>query len=689
VTKSIHLIVADPDANNVTITAMSSDNAILPYTNIVLCDSGSNTCMLTTTAMKSSDILIEITSTTTYGMITITIQAIDSTGLTSSYALPLRVNSAPTITGLEDLSIITNASDSIAFSISDNETSDLVLTKESSDLSLVSLENIVISGTGASRTLSITPTANQSVTVSITISVIDGDIRVLETFDINVLHLFTVNESISLSGVFRSAVAFGDIDNDGDLDLLLTGNIAISNKITKLYRNIDGNFIEDTGISLTAVMYGAVAFGDYDNDGDLDILLIGYTGIDAIAKIYQNINGSFVEDTSIDLPGVNFSAAAFGDYDNDGDLDILLCGQDISNNKISKLFQNNNGNFVEDRTNTLSGVGNYASAAFGDYDNDGHLDILLTGQDSNSVRQSKLYKNSGGYYTEDTASSLTGVDYSSASFGDYDNDGDLDILLSGNTGSTRIAVIYDNSGGVFSANNNITLPAVDTGSATFGDYDNDGDLDILITGTTGAEKIANLYENTGSDFTLNTEITLEKCFTGQSLFGDYDNDGDLDILLTGADSSNNKIAQIYRNNINTSNTPPSDPTGLSAVVQGENVLLSWSAASDAQTISETGLNYNLSIGSGPGMSDILAPMALPLSNGYRLLVGRGAIQQLTTTVTINTAGTYYWRVQAIDTSFSGSLFSSEYSFTVTDVAPDPGNNLPVTHAISLWVIDFA
>jgi len=93
---------------------------------------------------------------------------------------------------------------------------------------------------------------------------------------------------------------------------------------------------------------------------------------------------------------------------------------------------------------------------------------------------------------------------------------------------------------------------------------------LLITGTTGVEKIANLYENTSSNFTLNTDITLENCFTGQSLFGDYDNDGD----LTGVDNSNNKIAQIYRNNINTSNTPPSEPNGLSAVLQGENVLLS-------------------------------------------------------------------------------------------------------------------
>ncbi|ETR64760.1 MAG: hypothetical protein OMM_15392, partial [Candidatus Magnetoglobus multicellularis str. Araruama] len=71
VAKSIHLTLADPDANNVTITAISSDNTILPYTRIELCDSGTNTCMLTPTALRSSDIPIEITTTTASGMITI------------------------------------------------------------------------------------------------------------------------------------------------------------------------------------------------------------------------------------------------------------------------------------------------------------------------------------------------------------------------------------------------------------------------------------------------------------------------------------------------------------------------------------------------------------------------------------------------------------------------------------------
>ena len=67
-------------------------------------------------------------------------------------------------------------------------------------------------------------------------------------------------------------------------------------------------------------------------------------------------------------------------------------------------------------------------------------------------------------------------------------------------------------------------------------------------------------------------------------------------------------------------------------------------------------------------------MALPLSSGYRQIAERGFIQSLTTTVHFDTIGTYYWQVQTIDTSFKGSSFSNDYSFTISDLPPVPGNN---------------
>jgi len=226
---------------------------------------------------------------------------------------------------------------------------------------------------------------------------------------------------------------------------------------------------------------------------------------------------------------------------------------------------------------------------------------------------------------------------------------------------------------MFSEVTGITLDGVSDSTSKFLDYDNDGDLDIFIDGF----YIAKLYKNTGAGFEEDTDSNFIGYEFSSSAFGDYDNDGDLDLIISG-ESENGKIINVYRNNINIANIAPAEPENLSANVTGENVIFSWSAASDPETITLSGLSYNLQIGTSPGSCDVLAPMALPLSNGYRQIVDRGVVQQLTATVHIDTAGTYYWRVQAIDTGFTGSSFSDEYSFTINDVAPVPGNNGLIT-----------
>ena len=134
--------------------------------------------------------------------------------------------------------------------------------------------------------------------------------------------------------------------------------------------------------------------------------------------------------------------------------------------------------FIEQTGISLTPVGDHSSVAWGDYDRDGDLDILLTG---NSY--SKIYRNDGSnVFTEQTSIVLQGIYGGSAAWGDYDNDGDLDILLAG-FGASRI---YRNSGGpgyTFTEQTSILLIGIQNGSATWADYDNDGDLDILLTGS--------------------------------------------------------------------------------------------------------------------------------------------------------------------------------------------------------------
>jgi hypothetical protein len=490
--------------------------------------------------------------------------------------------------------------------------------------------------------------------------------------------LFTEITSISLAGVFESSVAWGDYDIDGDLDILLTGLDSTNNPVSKVYRNnLDNTFTEQTSISLTGVEGGSVAWGDYDNDGDLDILLTGYSNSGPVSKIYRN-NGYniFAEQTSISLTEVSGSSVAWADYDNDGDLDILLTGY-TNSGPVSKIYQNNGDNaFIEQMSISLTGV-DFSSVAWGDYDNDGDLDLLLTGE-SSSGKVSIIYRNNGNNtFTQN--SFLTGVYLGSVAWGDYDNDGDLDILLTGSSLTGLISKIYRNNGNnTFTEQTSISLTEVANSSVAWGDCDNDGDLDILLTGELSSGRISKVYNNNGDNtFTEQTLISLTGVAAGSVAWADYDNDGDLDILLTGLDTYDNRVSKIYRNNISPANTPPTSPTNLISTINGVDVTFSWDKSTDNET-PQNGLKYNLVIGTSPGAVNKLSPMS-DRATGYRRIISLGNTNHMNSWTIKNLSSEYlYWSVQALDNNFEGSNWAQE---KITLVEDKIISNLPTSYSL--------
>jgi len=347
-----------------------------------------------------------------------------------------------------------------------------------------------------------------------------------------------------LPGVWGNSV-WGDYDNDGDLDILLTGDSS-GTYITKVYRNNGNSTFTDINANLQGVA-GSAVWGDYDNDGDLDILLTGYINDSLyISKVYRNNGNSTFTDINAGLEGLNYSSGAWGDYDNDGDLDILLTGVNISGS-FSIIYRNNGNSTFTDINAGLQGV-YCSSVAWGDYDNDGDLDILLTGGGT-----SEIYRNNGNSTFTDINAGLQGVSYSSVAWGDYDSDGDLDILLTGfyasGGHSYMISNVYRNNGNSTFTDINAGLQGAYISSVAWGDYDNDGDLDILLTGKNDTNgRFSIVYRNNGNSTFTDINTGLQDVDNGSAAWGDYDNDGDLDILITGRTSaSGESVSKVYRN----------------------------------------------------------------------------------------------------------------------------------------------
>lgn len=496
--------------------------------------------------------------------------------------------------------------------------------------------------------------------------------------------LFTEQTGINLAGAYYGSVDWGDYDNDGDLDILLTGTND-ANLMTKIYTNNgDNSFSEKTDLNLPQVYTGTAVWGDYDNDGDLDILITGNDGNWPVASIYQNNgDGSFDLKPATGLSGVTNSSAAWGDYDNDGDLDILLSGYryDVEFPPLPCAYvYRNDGNATFSRQYYFNYVAS-GQVTWSDYDNDGDLDVLLTGWNGSEYITKIYCNNSDNTFSERTDMGLIQAGDGAIDWGDYDNDGDLDILITGNEGDFITAKVYSNDGnGSFTEQTEISLQSVYYSSVAWGDYDNDGDLDILLTGSTGAASgsfwVTKIYNNNGNNsFSELSDITFTGICYSSVAWGDYDNDSDLDILISGL-SESGPVSKIYRNNNSTPNTLPAAPTGLAAVAQGDSVVLSWSKTTDDETPPD-GLTYNIYVGTSPDSEQVKASMS-DNTTGYRRITQMGNTHQCNFHTLKGLAeDTYYWSVQAIDNSFAGSAWAGVSSFII-DLPPVAPQNLTAT-----------
>ncbi|MEO0338033.1 MAG: FG-GAP-like repeat-containing protein [Bacteroidota bacterium] len=367
-----------------------------------------------------------------------------------------------------------------------------------------------------------------------------------------------VNTSLSDS----RSVNFADFNQDGWIDLLITNGLN-GGQADLLYLN-DGNGLLQPISNIDFSTYkqasvGAV-IGDVNNDSWPDAIISSWYG--EPDNLYINDGHGFLEydQPTGFTPGSFGEAATLGDVNGDGLLDVYITQSTSSSQNI--LYQNlGNNNWTRLLDHPLAAEKKAGrSASFGDFNNDGRMDLFVTNE-SNQPNDLFYGQADGGFEKLNRGSIvIRGRSSMTASWGDIDNDGDFDVFI-GNSGFFvgEKNQLYRNFGSSFGEV--VDGPLFDSNGCTFGsafgDYDNDGDLDLVVTnGFCNGNMQNQLFENQGDgSFKDVSELLVDNgsiCSYGVA-WADIDNDGFLDLVVANCKNSEEDSERFNRLSMNLGN----------------------------------------------------------------------------------------------------------------------------------------
>jgi|GEM_PF-576159 len=466
---------------------------------------------------------------------------------------------------------------------------------------------------------------------------------------------FEPADVIQLPAIEYSGGAWGDYDNDGDLDLAVSGRRSSWGELG-IFRNDGAQGFRRVPHQIRGVAFATAEWGDYDGDGDLDLLLSSY--LDGDMRICANLGRDAFREVYYQASwNVGGYQAHWLDLNRDGRLEVVGHNQrEVFQYKYSAA-----GGFVRAAINGLPENLDNVTTAWGDYDNDGDMDVFLRGADLTSfpyASREKIYRNDGrGNFS--LADPVFREGSNPATWADVDADGDLDLATVYYSGAGNVLLFYLNNGNGTFAEKEMPITNLSSWHLVFADYDNDGDNDMVLN--SGGPRF---YTN-GGNLQFVHDATIDGGDTGTiPAFGDYDNDGDLDVVLAGNTQSGGKLLRnVGVEQGRRPNRVPAAPLNPRASLAASQLTLSWNPATDAET-PQRALQYALYI-----RQDTMyqaSPHGNPV-NGYRLKADgyqlyRDAGAQLD--VAGWPEGHYTWAVQAVDGAFAGSPFSTRGEFTL-------------------------
>ncbi len=364
-------------------------------------------------------------------------------------------------------------------------------------------------------------------------------------------------------GLRNGKIQYVDVNEDGYEDIMVVGENAIRKGKTNLYLNYgNGDFLELAGTPFENLTAGTFDFADVDGDNDEDVLLIGFDGSSgsSISKLFiNNGRGVYNEKMSTVFEPVANGNVAFSDFDQDGDQDVLITGMNSDYSQTASFYKNDGtGDYTLDSENSIEALLGM-KLVFHDLDNDSDEDLIVSGGNA-SGKVTKLYLNTSGTFVEDNTTSFEGLDQSSFAFSDIDKDNDEDFIISGSDADNKpVLKMYLNNGdGGFSEYSDVNFENIRNGSLSFADFTGNGFDDLIITGFSSSGILTKLYKNNGDlDFAEITEVPFPALWGSSVSTADFDRNLNIDVAFIGG-SGREVLTKVYKN----IGTPNLEPTAI-------------------------------------------------------------------------------------------------------------------------------